>query len=130
MKQNNTKQQGFSLLELLVAFTILAMSLTVLLNIFASGINTVTVAEDYNQAVQIAESLMAKTNLETPLKTGQRTGIALEKYHWKISVQPFVFTAEPNALTTSVTLFKIKVEVEWEHRQIKLVNLKLVNKTL
>lgn len=130
MKQNNNKQHGFSLLELLVAFSILALSLTLLLNIFSSGLNRVSVAEEYTEAVQIAESLMAKTQLETPVNIGQRSGEILEKYHWTISIEPFLFTAEPSLLNSPATLFKITVDVQWQQRHIKLVNLKLANKTL
>ncbi|MGZ8224716.1 MAG: type IV pilus modification PilV family protein, partial [Methylobacter sp.] len=50
------KQAGFSLLEILIAFTILAFSLSILLNIFSTGANTAVVAEEYTAAVQIAES--------------------------------------------------------------------------
>ena len=56
-------QAGFSLLEMLVAFTILAFSLVVILRIFSSGIGTAVTAEEYTAAVQIAESLLAKTGL-------------------------------------------------------------------
>lgn len=130
MKQHNNKQYGFSLLELLVAFSILAIALTVLLNIFSSGVQTISVTEDYNQAVQIAESLMASTQLETPLKTAQHTGTTLDKYHWTVSIQPYTVITETNTTTNPATLFKIKIIVEWERRQIKLVNLKLIANSL
>ena len=44
------KQKGFSLLEILIAFSILAISLGILLKIFSAGINTAVVAEDYTVA--------------------------------------------------------------------------------
>ena len=129
---NNAKQQGFSLLEILVAFSILAVSVTILLHIFALGVNTVTVAEDYSQAVQLAESLMAKTGVETPLKAGQISGLLNDKYHWQVFIEPFIFNAQTT--NTSASLFKVKVVVYWgdttQHRQIKLISLKLANKRL
>ena len=134
-KQLN-KQQGFSLLEILIAFSILALSLGILLKIFSAGVNTALVAEDYTAAVQIAESLMAKTGVETPLQANQASGLENEKYHWLVEVSPFEFNPEnvdPTALTA--VLFKVKVTVSWgddnvNDRQIELTTLKLINKTL
>jgi len=130
------KQQGFSLLEILIAFSILALSLGILLKIFSAGVNTAVVAEDYTAAVQIAESLMAKTGVETPLQAGQDSGLENEKYHWLVEVSPFMFNPE-NVDATAITavLFKVKVIVSWgddnaNDRQVELTTLKLTNKTL
>jgi general secretion pathway protein I len=130
------KQQGFSLLEILIAFSILALSLGILLKIFSAGVNTAVVAEDYTAAVQIAESLMAKTGVETPLQAGQDSGLENEKYNWLVTVSPFAFNAE-NVDTSAIkaVLFKVKVIVSWGNdnandRQVKLTSLKLINKTL
>ena len=135
LKQVN-KQQGFSLLEILIAFSILALSLGILLKIFSAGVNTAVVAEDYTAAVQIAESLMAKTGVETPLQANQASGLENEKYHWLVEVSPFEFNPEnvdPTALTA--VLFKVKVTVTWgddnvNDRQIELTTLKLISKKL
>ena len=130
------KQQGFSLLEILIAFSILALSLGILLKIFSAGVNTAVVAEDYTAAVQIAESLMAKTGVETPLQPGQDSGLENEKYHWLVEVSPFVFNPENvDATTIKAVLFKVKVIVSWgddnaNDRQVELTTLKLINKTL
>lgn len=132
-----TKQQGFSLLEILIAFSIMALSLGMLLKIFSAGVNTAAVAEEYTAAVQIAESLMARTGVETPLQQSETSGVENERYHWLVSVSPFTPTIEnfdPASSTTA--LFKIKVRVTWDDdkrasgRQVELATLRLVNKTL
>ncbi|MGZ8136445.1 MAG: type IV pilus modification PilV family protein [Methylococcaceae bacterium] len=130
------RQQGFSLLEILIAFSILALSLGILLKIFSSGVNTAVVAEEYTVAVQIAESLMAKTGIETPLQAEEISGLENEKYHWQISISPFEFNpdnVDVNAIT--VALFKVNVTVTWgfeegNERRINLTTLRLVSKTL
>jgi general secretion pathway protein I len=130
------QQRGFSLLEILIAFSILALSLGILLKIFSAGVNTALVAEDYTAAVQIAESLMAKTGVETPLQPGQSSGLENEKYHWLVEVSPFEFNPEnvdPTAITAM--LYKVTVVVNWgddnaNDRQVELSTLKLINKTL
>lgn len=137
MKAN--KQRGFSLLEILIAFSILALSLGILLKIFSAGVNTAGVAEDYTAAVQIAESLMAGTGVEAPLQAGETSGLENEKYHWRVSVSPFQFMAEKDldAAILPVALFKVKVTVNWgddntaaDGRQVELITLKLANKEL
>ncbi|MGZ8240939.1 MAG: type IV pilus modification PilV family protein [Methylobacter sp.] len=124
------KQAGFSLLEILIAFTILAFSLSILLNIFSTGANTAVVAEEYTAAVQIAESLMAKTGVETDLKTVESSGVENEKYHWQVFVTPFNLNIENfDVQAIPATLFKVKIIIAWDNdRQIELTTLKLVNK--
>lgn len=126
------KERGFSLLEILVAFVILALSLGILLNIFSSGINNAAVAEEYTAAVQIAEALMAQTGVETPLQAGQTSGQEDKKYRWLVIVTPFnPAIAKLNTEAITVTLFKVNVSVNWgddNDRQIELTTLKLVNK--
>ena len=117
------RQQGFSLLEILVAFSILAISLGILLKIFSSGVNTAVIAENYTVATQIAESLMAKTGIETPLTEGERSGVEDETYHWQVNVSqlsPDVF--EEGVMTE---LMAVQVIVDWgednqDNRSIEL----------
>lgn len=130
------RQKGFSLLEILIAFSILALSLGILLKIFSAGVNSAVIAEDYTAAVQIGQSLMAKTGIETPLQAGQESGLENEKYQWQVEVSPFEFNPE-KVDTTSLTtaLFKVKVIVSWgddnsNDRQIELTSLRLIKKPL
>lgn len=123
-------------MEILIAFSILALSLGILLKIFSGGVNTATVAGDYTAAIQIAESLMAKTGLETPLQAGQDSGVEDEKYRWRVEVSPVAFNPG-NMDTSAITsaLFKVKVIVSWGDdnvgdRQVELSTLKLINKSL
>jgi general secretion pathway protein I len=134
MQQN--KQQGFSLLEILIAFSILALSLGILLKIFAAGVNTAMIAENYTAAVQLSESLMAKTGVETPLQTGLSTGLENNLYHWQVEVSLFILNSDfTDTKISAAELFKVKVSVNWgddnaSERQVELITLKLINKPL
>lgn len=131
-----TKQQGFSLLEILIAFAILGISLGILLRIFSSGTNMAAVSEDYTVAVQLAESLMARAGSELPLQAGEQSGWEdNNKYHWILEMVPFNSnaTVELDPAKLPVQLFKVKVTVEWDDggfygREFVLNSLRLAGK--
>lgn len=107
------KHKGFSLLEILVAFSIMSISLGILLQIFSSGVNTAMVAEEYTVATQIAESLMAKNGIEEPLTIGEMSGIEAEKYHWRVSVKDYGNPVFEN----DAGLMMVQVLVKWGNEQ-------------
>lgn len=82
-------QKGFSLLEVLVAFAILALSLGVLLQIFSKALNTTSASERYSQAVALAESKLASVGADLPLTEGVQTGVAENGLDWIVSIEPY-----------------------------------------
>ena len=131
--QNN--QRGFSLLEILIAFSILAVSLGILLKIFSTGITTAQVADNYTMAAQIANNLMAKTGVETPLKISEELGVENDFYHWRVRVNSQTFVSpELDLRALPVELFNINVLVWWgddektDDRVLELNTMKLAAK--
>jgi general secretion pathway protein I len=130
----DARQRGFSLLEILIAFSILAISLGILLKIFSAGVNTAAVAEDYTVAVQLAESLMVRSGVETALQPGEVSGRDNDKYSWQLVVSPYRFSppdVDANSLKTE--LFKVDVVVSWDDeggngRRLELTTLKIRTK--
>lgn len=127
-----TKQSGFSLLEMLIAFSILAVSLGILMKIFSSGITTAQVADDYTNAVQIANNLIAKAGIEKPLKSGEETGVENNFYHWRVRINPKTFISpELDLRGLPVEVFNVNVLVWWgddfktDDRVLELNTLKL-----
>lgn len=126
-------QQGFSLLEILVAFSILALSLGVLLNIFSGGVRRAAISEEYQQAITIAESKLATAGVEVELQEGEMQGVIEDKYNWYLTAQ--LFSDEEQGLeadTLPVEPYQVTVTVEWEagkeHRQVELTTLRLTGK--
>lgn len=121
-------------MEILIAFSILALSLGILLKIFSGGVNTAMVAEDYTVAVQIAESIIAKTGTEIPLDDHQSSGEENKKYRWQLAISPFAVNAEGfDPKTLPAQLYKVHVIVAWgdgggDERQMQLTTLKLASK--
>ncbi|MEE9356363.1 MAG: type II secretion system protein [Methylococcaceae bacterium] len=125
--------QGFSLLEILVAFSILAISLGVLLKVFSSGVRTAIVSEEYAQAVQIADSLLAQTGVEEPLEETEKQGDVGGVYAWTVSVRLFEPELENyNMDLLPVVPYLISVVVDWQeinnNRTVELTTLRLATK--
>ena len=85
----NRHQRGFSLIEILVAFMILAMSLTVIYRIFSGGLRNVALSEDYARAVLVAESQLAAIGISEPLVRGVSSGEWGERFRWQRVVEQY-----------------------------------------
>jgi general secretion pathway protein I len=113
-------QSGFSLLEVLVAFVILALAMGVLMRIFSGGLQNATRAGDYQQAVMLAQSKLASIGIEVPLNENESDGEFDSKYRWHVSIRRFQDTAaqaDAAAATPApplpVRLLEVEVQVLW-----------------
>ena len=85
--------RGFSLLEVLVAFTLFAVALGVLMQIFSRGVNGASMADHYAKATMYAESKLAAVGLEEAIKEGTSSGkFDDETYAWQVSIKPYIDT--------------------------------------
>jgi len=123
------RQEGFSLLEVLVAFVILSISLGVLLQVFATGLRNAGTADDYTQATLYAESILAAIGRETPLSEGQHSGPINDRFSWRSTVAPYTDDM-PDPEKTHVRAYRVEVEVFWDGlaqtRSVMLETLRLM----
>jgi len=105
--------QGFTLIEVLVAFMILTLSLSVLFRIFSGGLNNVAVAGDYARAVLVAESRLAQVGRSEPLLVGQTSGEAGAGFRWQQNIERYMPWDDDTALTLPVSGYRVSVEVSW-----------------
>jgi len=82
-------ERGFSLLEVLVAFAILALTLGVLLQIFSRAMNTTVLSEDYSRAVALAEAKLAGVGADIPLQPGVQSGDPVDGMDWIVNIEPY-----------------------------------------
>lgn len=81
--------QGFSLLEILVAFMLLAMAMGVLMQIFSRGVTGATLADRYARATMYAESKLAGIGIEEELKESALAGKFDDDFSWTLVVRPY-----------------------------------------
>jgi general secretion pathway protein I len=114
-RQLDVRQSGYTLIEVLVAFMILALALTVLMRIFSGGLRNVSVSSDYAVATLIAESRLAAAGIDAPLTPGETSGTEGERFEWTISVQDYQPWPGYRSTARGVDAYRVTVTVEWPH---------------
>jgi general secretion pathway protein I len=109
MKRFKSKQNGFSLLEVLVAFTLLAVTMGVVMKTLASNNRGLVIASQHTYAANLAESLITEVGITTPLEVSSLEGHSEEGYHWRLVIEDSPF--ESGYLEESS--FLVTVEVSW-----------------
>ncbi|MFO7641154.1 MAG: prepilin-type N-terminal cleavage/methylation domain-containing protein [Candidatus Competibacteraceae bacterium] len=105
-------QHGFSLLEVLVAFAILSVSLGAILQVFATGLRNAGMADDYTRATLYAESILAAIGREAPPGAGVRDGPIDDQFSWRSTVSEHT-DGLPDPERTQMRAYRISVEVSW-----------------
>ena len=123
------RSQGYTLIEVLVGFMILALSLTVLLRIFSGGVRNLSLSAQYSHAVLIAESELAAANTPGTLVPGTTAGITGDAFRWTRTVSEYQPADQllPGAIT--LPAYQVDVTVEWDRagktRSVSLTGLRL-----
>ncbi len=102
-------QSGFSLLELLVAFAIMALSLGVLYQASASSVRNVGEIRDHARAVLLAESLLATRDFVEP--QGWNESGQFQTYTWQVRSVP-----QGGIDGGGVVFHRVGVDVAWQER--------------
>ena len=113
---SRTRARGYTLLEVVIAFGVLALALTLLLGILSNASRQVRWSGDAGRAALLAESLLDGVDLEGPLREGRRDG-ALEdgRYRWALEVRPWRDPASPPGPVdpSAPRLMELRLSMEW-----------------
>lgn len=84
-------QAGFTLIEVMIAFALLALALTLLLGSLSGAARQVRHADYTSNAALHAQSLLAQVGVVEPLRPGRREGVfGAGTYQWQLDVSPYV----------------------------------------
>jgi general secretion pathway protein I len=101
---------GFSLLEILVAMSILALALAALYQAASGATRNVRADEKYAYGVELARSLLAD-HAVVPLSGARVAGETDSGFRWRVSSRPIDLSRSALSLGTLQT---IEVSVSWE----------------
>lgn len=119
-------RNGFTLLEVLVAFAVLTVTLGVLLNIFSLAIRTTQTVQDQQKAVLLAESKLAELDAGLTLRPGMERGDFDQRFEWETRVEEFDSRATLDNQSMLIP-YRLSVVVNWdENRRFELFTLRLV----
>jgi general secretion pathway protein I len=110
------EEDGFSLIEVLVALTILGFVLAAIFQVFSGGLQNVTAADHYVRAAIIADSKLAAVGYEIPLEPGKASHGQDGEYAWAVAITPYnIMENTDSTETTTTPLYKIAISVRWKH---------------
>ncbi|QNP41386.1 type II secretion system protein XpsI [Lysobacter solisilvae (ex Woo and Kim 2020)] len=110
-------QRGYTLIEVIVAFALLAAALTLLLGSLSGAARQVRNSADAGRAALHAQSLMAQVGVGVPVKPGSRNGeLDNGRYRWALQVQRWDDPARRADLPfdpAAPTLLEVRLGIEW-----------------
>ena len=129
MIASSHKMRGFTLIEVVIAFAILGVSLSVLYGAFEGALSRTRRDARFSEATLIAQSLLARAGSEIPWAQQDYSG-EWEGYAYQLSQEIRTATGSSSSIVPSTV--RIVATVSWpsgtETRNIQLSTLKLVSK--
>lgn len=117
-RHGKNASNGFTLLEVMLAFVVFALSFATVLEILSGSMRSVTRSNDDTEVALFAQSVMDLVGTDIPLEQGQFNGTGLDRYQWQLDIYLFEsgegddHTMELAELT-GVELFRIELNVDW-----------------
>ena len=112
-----SKQSGLTLLEVIVAFALLGLALTLLLGSLSGAVRQVRGAEEAGRAALHAQSLLAQAGVGVPLLPGISEGEwDGGRYRWRLQVSPYIDPLRPQSAMTvpnAPRLLQLQLDVRW-----------------
>lgn len=127
------RQRGYTLVEVIVAFALLALALTLLLGTLSGAVRQVRWSGDAGNAALHAQSLLDTVGFGSPLEPGRSDGeFEGGRYRWSLAIAPWDEPLPPNVPRTPAEnrLYEVALSVQWgsggSRERLELRSLRLV----
>jgi general secretion pathway protein I len=118
-------RSGFTLVEIIVALAILALSLDVILPAISDALWRTGEAEAQAEAASLARSLLAEAGTAVTLSNGAAAGQFENGFRWRLQVTTYGSAGQ----TMPVRAYEVVAEVSWDdprgERSVALTTLRL-----
>jgi general secretion pathway protein I len=122
------QDDGFTLLEVLVALAILAMSLSVLLGVFSIALDRARETQRRDAALNYSEALILRAETVSPSDLKDAEGTTDQSFHWRVRLQSF--GSEQDRANWPGRPVQVWATVGWEdhgrERSVALTTLRLL----
>lgn len=116
------KSRGFTLLEVMLAFVVFALSFAAVLEVLAGSMRSVSQASDETEVALLAQSLMDTVGTEIPVEEGQFSGTRMERYNWNLNISLYssVEGDDSSAHTqelaelSGIELYYVDLNIDWQ----------------
>lgn len=127
------RQHGYTLIEVIVAFALLALALTLLLGTLSGAVRQVRWSGDAGGAALHAQSLLDTVGVGAPLEPGRHDGqFDGGRYRWSLAIAPWQEPLPPNVPLAPARnqLYEVALSVQWgsggPRERLELRSLRLV----
>ena len=110
------RARGFTLLEILVAFTLLALLGGTLLQLFQGGLRNIDSSDKISHAALLARSKLAELQSVKALAIGQQSGRFNEEYHWRLELQPYTSENGKSLPPANLRALHATLDILWSNQ--------------
>jgi general secretion pathway protein I len=115
---SSSSARGFTLIEVLVAFAILALTLAALMQVFTTGLRSADAVDRHLMATMLARSVLDDVGTEIPIVAGEQSAEIEQGYRWTVRILPSG-AIPPVAEAEWITVpYEVQVEVAWNGRPV------------
>jgi len=121
--KSRQRSGGFTLLEVMLAFVIFALSFATVLEIMAGSMRSVKRASDDTEVALLAQSLMDLVGNEIPVEEGEYGDTAMDRYEWQMSISLYDAGGESSEVglatqeladMSGIELYRVDLYMDWD----------------
>lgn len=110
--------RGFTLLEVLLAFVVFALSFAIVLEILGGSMRSSVRSREFTQAALIGQSVMDLVGSEIPVQEGAYSGDSPGGYRWQLVISSYQPRHDNDralelAELSGTLLYWVDLDVEW-----------------